>query len=392
MRKLLLILFIGFSILSCNSVKKNQQYIAKGDYNKAIDLAVKKLQKDKTSSKSEEHILLLEEAYAKAVAQDKREIETATNGNNPAAPQILYRLYIGLEKRQNLIRPLLPLGKNTKFKMENYSGKIAVARKNYVNYLYELGNSYLGLNNTLDARNAYESFKELDEIYPNFKDTRSLLDEAYSQGTDFVLVTLQNHTNKIIPRDLETILLDFKASELDDFWTAYHRLPEENINYNYGVNLDFVAIDFSPERISEKDYERKNRIKDGWEYQKDRDGNYVLDEDGHKIKKDIYISVTANVTETIQSKSVLVEGIVTAINFQNNNEIYQFPLKSEFVFENIFSTYKGDKRALYPEDQINVRNHFVYFPSNDQLFLDAQEGIKLQLIEIISDNKLRKNY
>ncbi len=395
MKKSILILLIGITFFSCNSVKKNQQYIAQGDYNKAIELAVKKLQKDKSSSKSEEHILLLEEAFSKAVEQDQRDIEIARKGSNPAAAQIIYRLLLKLENRQKQIRPLLPLysktsGKKAKFKMVNYSGKIALAQKDYVGYLYEIGNSYLELNNTLDARNAYNSFKELDEIHPDFNDTRSLLDEAYFQGTDFVLVSLQNHTYTIIPQDLENILLNFNTSELDDFWTVYHRLPKENINYNYGINLDFTNIEFSPERISEKDYNRTNRIKEGWEYQKDRNGNYVLDEDGNKIKKDIYISVAATVTETIQTKSVIVEGIVVATDFQKNNELYEYPLTSEFIFENVFSTFQGDQRALYPEDQINIKNHFIYFPSNDQLFIDGQEGIKIQLFEIISDNKLRK--
>jgi len=371
-------------------VKQNQQYIAKGDYNKAIDLAVKKLQKDKTSSKSEEHILLLEEAYAKAVARDKRSIETATKGSNPAKPQIIYKLYVGLENRQQRIRPLLPLG-NATFKFENYSSKLAVARENYVDYLYEIGNSYLRLNNTLDARKAYDSFKELDAIYPNFEDTKTLLDEAYFQGTDFVLVTLQNNTYKIIPRLLEENLLSFNATGLNNFWTVYHSVPQENINYNFGINLDFVTIEFSPERISEKEFERKKRVKDGWEFQKDRNGNFILDDDGNKIKKDVYISVTAMVNETIQTKSVLVAGEVIYFNLVKNTEIDHFPLRSEFIFENIFNTFLGDERALDPDDKIKSKNKFVYFPSDEQMLIDASEGIKGELVEIIHNNNLRPN-
>ncbi|MFK5982368.1 MAG: hypothetical protein QM499_05580 [Flavobacteriaceae bacterium] len=396
MKNTILILLIAFSILSCNSVKQNQQYIAKGDYNKAIDLAVKKLQKDKTSSKSEEHILLLQEAFSKAVAQDKRKIEAANKGFNPAKPQIIYHLYTGLEKRQQKIRPLLPLysnslGKNAKFKLENYLGKLTVARENYVDYLYEIGNSYLGLNNTLDARMAYDSFKELNNIYPNFKDTKTLLDEAYFQGTDFVLVTLQNNTYKIIPRLLEENLLSFNATGLDDFWTVYHSIPQENINYNFRINLDFVTIEFSPERISEKEFERKKRVKDGWEYQKDRNGNFILDDEGNKIKKDVYIAVTATVNETIQTKSVLVKGDVIYFNLIENREIDHFPLLSEFIFENIFSTFRGDERALDPNDKINSKNKFVYFPSDEQMLIDASEGIKGELVEIIYNNNLRRN-
>ena len=390
MKKYILILLIGINFFSCNSVKKNQQYIAQGDYNKSIDLAVKKLQKDKTSSKSEEHILLLQEAFSKAVAKDKREIEVAVKGSNPAKPQIIYRLYVGLENRQQKIRPLLPL-RNATFKFENYSNDLAIARENYVDYLYEIGNSYLGLNNTLDARKAYDSFKELDAIYPNFKNTKTLLDEAYYQGTDFVLVTLQNNTYKIIPRVLEENLLSFDATGLDDFWTVYHSIPQENINYNFGINLDFITIEFSPERISEKEFERKKRVIDGWEYQKDRNGNFILDDDGNKIKKDVSITVVATVNETIQTKSVLVEGEVNYFNLIENKEIDHFPLQSEFIFENVFSTFQGDERALDPNDEVNCKNKFVYFPSNEQMLIDASEGIKGELVDIIYNNSLRPN-
>ena len=46
MKKLLSILSLVLLLTACSSVKRNQKLLAKGNYEKAIDLAVKKLQKE----------------------------------------------------------------------------------------------------------------------------------------------------------------------------------------------------------------------------------------------------------------------------------------------------------------------------------------------------------
>lgn len=391
------IFFLFVSVLlftSCNSIKRNQNLIDKGDYNEAIHVAVKKLEKDKTSTKSDAHIVLLEEAYKKAVEKDKKSIQFYKKQQNPAEAKNTYYKYVGLINRQETIQKLLPLystslQRNATFKMENYSGKFAIAKQNYSNYLYDMGLTYMKFQNTLDYRKAYDSFDELSEVHPSFKDSYSLLDEAHFLGTDFVLVHLINRTYHIIPRDLERDLLSFNTYGLDDFWTVFHSVPEENIDYNFGIDLFFESIEFSPERVSEEEIKLEKEIKDGWEYQKDRNGNFVLDEDGNKIKKDIYITVKATLYQTIQTKSVQVTGNVIYQDFIKSREINHFPLISEFIFENVYGNYRGDKRALSPEDLQITKNKFLYFPSNEQMLFDAGEDIKLQLTEILKENSIR---
>ena len=70
MKAFYLLLFTAFFSISCNSVKRTQKFVARGDYDQAIELAVKKLQKDKGAKEYEPHIRLLEEAYLKAKEDD----------------------------------------------------------------------------------------------------------------------------------------------------------------------------------------------------------------------------------------------------------------------------------------------------------------------------------
>ena len=394
MKKVLLILLLGTVFTACNSVKVNQKHIDNGNYNEAISVAIKQLQKSKTSSKSDAHIVLLEKAFKKAVDKDKNDISFYKKQHNPAEAKNTYYKYKGLIDRQATIQQLLPLystslKRNAKFKMENYSDKFAVAKQNYSDYLYDMGITYMKFNNTLDFRKAYDVFNELSGISPNYEDTYNLKEEAYFKGTDFIFVQLINRTFQIIPRDLESSLLSFNTSDLGNYWTEFHSQRQKDISYNYGVDLFFETIEFSPERIKEEEIKRSRRIKDGWEYQKDRNGNFVLDDKGNKIKKDIYITVKATLYQTVQTKSVLVGSTTVFKDFTSKREINRFPLTTEFVFENIFATYRGDKRALSTDDLNIIRNKFVYFPKNEQMLFDAGEDLKLQLITILKDNSFR---
>ena len=58
MRSTITLIMAVLLLGGCNSVKRNQKFLARGNYDQAIELAVKKLQKDKTLARNEEHIVL----------------------------------------------------------------------------------------------------------------------------------------------------------------------------------------------------------------------------------------------------------------------------------------------------------------------------------------------
>lgn len=365
-----------------------------GNYDQAIRLAVKKIANDRNSKQVNEHIVLLEEAYAKAVSDDNRRITKLQNDNSPQALRELYYLYFGLESRQNTIRPLLPLqnvvtGFEASFPMADYTQQINRARINFAQSLYDEAQDLMAQNTTLAYRDAHEVLSELNDVQANYKDVAQLLDDAHFYGTDFVLVTLNNRSNVIIPRRLENELLDFNTYKLDDFWTVYHSEQQRDIQYNFGIVLNFREIAISPERVTEKEYRRKEKIKDGFKYKLDRNGNKIKDENGNYVTIDLFKEVTARVTHTVQSKSVLVGGDVIYRDLQGGRNIDKHPLASEFIFENVFAKFRGDERALTIEDKALLKNDFVPFPNNAQMVLDAGDDIKEHLRDILKKNDLR---
>lgn len=394
MKKALFLLAITIVVAGCNSVKRNQKFLLKGNYDQAIYLAVKKIGNDRNDKQIQEHIILLEEAYAKAVSQDNRRITALQNSTSPEALRELYFIYSNLDSRQEAIRPLLPLhnvetGFDASFPMMNYSQQLTKARNNFANSLYREAQDLMGRNNTLTYRDAHSVLSELKQVQSNYKDVDQLLEDAHFFGTDFVLVTLNNRSNILIPRRLEQELLDFNTYKLDDFWTEYHNERQRDIQYNFGIVLDFREISLSPERVSEKEYRRSKEVKDGWKYKVDRYGNKIKDKDGNFIKIDVFKTVTARVTHTIQSKSILVGGDVVYKDLQSGRNLDNHPLATEFIFENVFAKYRGDEEALTEEDKRLIRNTFIPFPDNAQMLLDAGDDIKGRLKEILKKNSFK---
>ena len=392
MKAFYILLFSSIFLISCNSVKRTQKYVAKGDYDKAISLAVKKLQKDKNAKEYDAHIDILEDAFKKAKEEDTQRISFLKKQNSQVGKREIYYTYLDLQARQNLIRPLLPLyskgkGRNGKFNFEDYNKDLLQAQDSYVKSLYQQAREFMQRNSKQDYRNAHTVLTELEEIQPNYKDVFNLKKEAHFQGTDFVFVNLNNHTGQLIPMRLQRDLLDFNTYGLDDFWTEYHSRKENGIRYDLGIDLNFQAIEISPERISEKQYTRKDRVNEGYDYKRDRRGNIVKDSLGEPIKVDRMADVSATITITTQQKNVFVGGTVVYKDLNQNRQINNFPISTEFVFENIFATYRGDKRALSSEDLNLVSNNYHPFPNNEQMVFDAGQDLKERLKEILKNNR-----
>lgn len=393
MKNIGLLLILSLLLLSCNSAKRNQRLLAQGDYAQAIELAVKKLQRNKVASRNDTRIRLLEDAFKKMVIQDERRISFLKKQGNAANAREIFYTFQNLDDVQNLIEPLLPLyseqmGRDARFQFKDYSAAIIKAKADYVANMYEEAQRYENRNTTEDFRTAYHIYCEIQEIEPNYKDVVNRRTDAKFYGTDFVLVSLNNQSNILIPQILERELLNFNTYGLDQYWTEYHSNPNNNIDYNYGIALNFQQIAISPEQILERQERRSKRVKDGWEYVLDANGNVKKDSLGNDIKRDRFVTVSANLNIVQQSKAVSVGGAVVYRDFRSGRNINSYPLGSEFIFENIFATYRGDERALTPEDKRLLNNQFVPFPPNEQMVFDAGEDIKLKLKQILTNNRI----
>jgi hypothetical protein len=393
MKKTILLLALIVLITSCG-VKQTRNMLTSGNYDEAIENAVSNLRSNKDKKGKQDYIYLLEEAFAKAKERDLNSLSLLTQDANPANSEKIYNLYLQLNNRQELITPLLPLklmkeGRNAKFPFNNYNSQIIDSKNTLSKYLYSNAKTLLSSRNKMDNRKAYDDLVYLNKINPNYKDVLQLIDEAQFKGTDFVNVSMKNETNMIIPVGLQNDLLDFSTFGLNDKWTVYHSSLQKGTNYDYGLIVNFRQINISPEQIKEKEFIKEKQIKDGVKTLLNNKGEVVKDSLGNAIKVDNFKTIRVNIYEFNQFKACQINAKVDYVNFKNNQLLESFPLSTEFVFENIYATYKGDKRASDDSYFTNFDRRAVPFPSNDQMVYDAGEDIKSKLKDIISRNKFR---
>ncbi|MDT0552201.1 hypothetical protein [Urechidicola vernalis] len=394
MRKTLLYSFTLLLIVACSSAKSTQKAINTGNYDKAINLALQKLRNNKTKKGNQQYVYMLEEAFAKVTERDLGQISFLQSESNPENLEQIYKLYVALNNRQERIRPLLPLpiietGKNAKFTFNNYSADLITSKENLSSYLYNQAVGGINTNDKNSLRSIYYNLEYLEEINPNYKDVRTLMNEVHAKGIDYVFVSVNNDSEKVIPLRLEEDLLNFDTYGLNDLWTVYHSSKSADINYDFGLELNLRTIEVSPERIKEKEVHQEKLIKDGFTYVVDDNGNRVKDSLGNQIKVDKMITVKCELLEIGQLKTSLVAGQVQFVDFNANQVLQTFPIESEFVFEHYYATYNGDRRAVNGSYIEWITLKAAPFPTNEQMIYDTGTDLKARLKSIITQNKFR---
>jgi hypothetical protein len=392
MKKSIFFLFLGAFFIACSTVKSTQEAINIGNYNKAIAVATHNLKDNKTKKKKQPYVLMLEEAFEKASSRDQKRISFLKKEANPENLEAIYNLYLTLKNRQQKIKPLLPLpilssGKNAVFNFKNYDSEIINAKKTLTEHLYTKVKLLFNTKNKYEYRKAYNDLNYIEDINPNYKDTRNLIEEAIFRGRDFVFVSMKNETQKVIPKRLEDDLLNFDTYGLNDLWTVYHNKKDSKIDYDFGLELNLRTIEVSPEQVREKQIIKEKQVKDGYKYLLDTNGNQVKDSIGNKIKVDKLVNVRCEFYQFTQLKSARVVGQVKYVDLYSKQTLQVYPIESEFVFDHVYARFDGDKRALETSLLDLLVLKAIAFPSNERMIYDTGTDLKQKLKAIVSRNK-----
>jgi hypothetical protein len=388
MKKILL--YGTFVILfSCSGVKRTQEALNSGNYWTAITKAISNIADNKDKKSHQPFIVMLEDAFKKNTERELQHINFLKKEGNPANYESIFKTYEQLKSVQQQIRPLLPLritdeNRKAQFSFKNYDTQIIATKETLSGYLYNNAINLLASGKTkINFRQAYDDLTYLQEISPDYRDVRQKTDEAYQKGLDYVIVEIFNNTDKVIPVRLEEELLNFNTYGLNNLWTEYHTNKITDLDYDYQMEVSFQDINISPEQINEKQIIKERQVKDGFTYVKDQRGNVVKDSLGNKIKTDNFKTVRADFYQFTQFKSAQVTGLVNFVDLRKQQQLNQYPLASNFIFEHSYANYDGDKRALENNLLSLLQLARVPFPSNEQMVYDAGEDLKNNLKNIL---------
>lgn len=385
------LLFVAVALMTMQSCASAERLVERGDYDRAIQLAQKRLTgKDRKNPKL---VLAAEEAFAKVNARELREIDRLKDSSDPAAWGRINTLYRNIRKRQDALRPLLPLtdknGYTATFAFVDTDREEQESRNKAAAYHYGEGTRLLQLAERGDKPAARQAHRELEEslrYYKNYKDAATLQRKAHELGISHILVNVENDAPVIAPIGFERRLRELNVNNLNSFWQQYHLEANPRLTYDYQMKLRITQIAVSPEVVRERQYTDTREITDGWEYVLDSRGNVTKDSLGNDIKIPRKVTIAAQVLEVFQQKEARVEGVLEVVNLSNNSIVRRQQLNAVTVFEHYASTFRGDERALSQDSRRCIGNRPLPFPTNEAMVLDAADELKPALLERITES------
>lgn len=388
-----IILSMAFALIM-SSCASPQKLVERGDYDRAIEVAVKRLAGKK--NKKVKYVQALENAFAKAQQDDMDEAERLKRSGRAENWEYVLAIYEGIELRQDMVSPLLPLidkeGIKANFRFIRTAALIDEALDKTVEYYYNSGKQLLAsarnYNNKYDARKAYNEFQQIKNYRRDYKDVNALLNEAIDLGTTHILFDVRNQSSTLIPRGIIEDLKRINVKDLEGPWQEYHVSNTAGFEIDYKVVMNITHVEVSPGFIKEREYVDSREIVDGWEYVLDERGNVMKDSLGNDIKVDRKVVVSANVIEVYQHKAATISARIDVLDENRNELLDSHNLAVDAIFENYASTFQGDKRALSKETKRRIGNRPVDFPQDAALLYEAAESLKPAMRNKLSATRL----
>jgi hypothetical protein len=376
MRKILLFIVSAIIISSCGSVNKQMQ---RGNYDAVIDKTVKSLVKKPDKA---DDIKALDRAYSLANERDLERIKYLKIENNPNNWDEVFRRYDYLKARQARVRTVLPLnlqGRTINYEYVDYDYQIVEAKRNAAEYFYNNGKKLIQNPDRISSREAYYQLIKAQQYsgdsYPGL--TEMIID-AKIRGTSKALVQVYNSSALKITPEFEEELLTFNTQGLNSEWVEFHfRHINDEMEYDYLLNINITDILLSPEQTKETDVVYKKDVQDGFNYALDSKGNVMRDTAGNDIRIPKYKTLSASVIETQQQKDVTIRGVVEIMELKPTRKlIVKEPITANNAFRHVSARAIGDAEALDEEAKKKVESSYIPYPNDFQMIFNCTETLK----------------
>ncbi len=382
MKAISYILLIAVLFTGCISSKK---LMDKGNYDQAINKAIKKLKK---KPDKEKEILVLKDAYSLANQFDSERIEYLRKTGQPDIWDEIFDRYRKMKVRQNKVRTLSPnILTSIDYKSVDYDNEIISAKKKAAEYFYVHAKKLLERENKHDARQAYEELNKVKSYYSSYKDVDALMSQAYYLGVNHVLFITENNARIALPEDFESEIRKISMKDVNSRWVDYDTYPDDRVDYDYHVILNLQSIYVSPEEVGTRDYSESVEVQDGWQYVYDANGNVMKDSIGNDLEVPKYVRVSAYITEFHMLKKAIVGGSIDYYNLKNDQLIKTDPISSEWIFDHLYADVKGDVRAMSRKTKELSRIRPLPFPGDLEMIFENTQHIKSQTKDILRRNR-----
>jgi hypothetical protein len=386
MRRIVPFIFIFTIILSgCGSSKKQLQ---KGNYDAAIDKAVKQLRKDPRDVKQ---IAVLDQSYKVANDQDNERIRFLKMEGRPNNWDEIYIVYKALSDRQSQVRTVTPLnmnGRSIDYPYIDYVPEMVNAKRKAADFYFAHGTELMKSGIKENYRQAFAEFVRAKNYVGDYEGIDNKILESKSQGMSRVFVSIQNKSILKFPSEFEQDLLVLDLPRLNSEWVEYHTQNlNDNIQYDYFVNVNVKNIIVGPDQTTQKDSVIKRDVEDGFTYVLDKKGNVTRDSLGNDIKLKKYKTLQCALVESFQTKTCRIDGDVEVIQMNPSKVLKKDPIGAQSTFEHVSSRALGDVQALTPALLERTKTSPLPFPTDIEMVVRCSESLKMAINSAIQNNR-----
>jgi hypothetical protein len=386
MKKIISFLFILVILLSgCGSSKKQLQ---KGNYDAAIDKAVKQLRKDPNDAKQ---IDILTQSFRIANDQDNERLRFLKMEGRPDSWDEIYLVYKAMNDRQSLVRTVTPLnnnGRSVDFPYIDYMPEMVGAKRKAADFYYAHGNELMKVGIKDSYRQAFNEYVRAKQYVGDYEGIDNKIQDSKYLGMSRVLISMRNSSLLKFPPEFEQDLLALDLPRLNSEWVEYHTQSlNENLKYDYFVNVNVKNIAVSPDQTIQRDSVIKRNVEDGFTYVLDKKGNVMRDSLGNDIKQKKYKTLQCALVETIQSKACHIDGDIEVIQMNPDKVLKKDPIGAQSDFENVSSRALGDIQALNQDQLARTKTAVLPFPSDIEMVIRCSESLKMAIRGAIENDR-----
>ena len=356
----LVILLTGTILISCKSASKLYD---KGNYDEAVAVAAKKLQKKPDDAELQG---IIKAAYQNAVSIHESNIRSHSNSSNELKWEWIYNEYAALQNLYNLTRDNIEIARivhpvDYSSYLETYGTRAADTR-------LERGDDWFADNDRQSYKKAYYEYKAAVQFKPGDLTITRKIQEAYDEAVvNVVVLSMSNDFNRYSSYNNNTT---YSNSDLDD-------QVLRNLKYNTGN--DFVRF-YSEWEARSQDV-RADQFIDmrfrNFNIGRSHDNNSVREVSKRIVVKETvyrpdsivyeYKDVKARITTT--KRTMLSEGFLEInVRDEDGRWLWSDNLRGEHNWYTEFSTYMGDERALSDGDKQLVNRRPAIAPYEDEIF------------------------
>ena len=375
MKSIFYICALTLTLSACGSSKN---YLERSNEDKALQDAVKKLNKNSKDEKALEAIPVL---YSNIRQSHLAKIRSYSSSKELLRWDKIINEYEDLQKAYEAV-----INSSPAFKLVNpqsYSSELLDAKQSAADEYYQAGLVFIDKSGRDNAKKAYGYFKKSEKYIPGFKDAKLKMDQAYENAVvDVVINPVQdnsfffnsgwgnsgyNYSNEYFQQSLVRDLSSNNNRYPARFYTEW-QARRDNVNPDWVVDLKLRNMDI-PYPTS---------------YTYRRNASAQIEVGTDTSGRPVYRTVYATVNITRMSFTARADMEVNIKDVATGKNISYNTFRDDYRWEEERATYSGDSRALNSRDWEMINNTGYGTPRKEEVLDELYRKIYPQVKNNIS--------